>query len=239
MDGLLIGTVKENYDQKHPGMLQVTLPAFDDSGNSTAWLPVAMPYAGKNYGAYILPEKGDQVIVGFIGGNPHEGIVLGSLWNTKNTVPSGAATEENLVRSFTTKGGHSVVIKDGDEGGITVKSKAGHKIEIGEKDKKIIVTTSDGKNKIAVDEKGKSVGIEADDKISLKAKNINLDGKLTLKGQAITLEADNEVSVKGKQLKMEATTAALKGQSTEISGANVKVESSGILTLKGSMTKIN
>lgn len=239
MDGLLIGTVKENYDQKHPGMLQVTFPSFDTGGNITAWLPVLACYAGKNYGAYILPEKDEQVVVGFIGGDPHGGIVLGCLWNTKNTLPYGVAVEENLIRSFTTKGGHSVVIKDGDEGSLTIKSKAGHKIEIGEKDKIIVLTTSDGKSKISLDEKGKSVSIDGDDKISLKAKNISLEGKLTLKGQSVSVEADSEVSIKGKQLKIEATTAALKGQSTEISGANVKVESSGILTLKGSMTKIN
>lgn len=239
MEGLLIGTVKENYDQKHPGMLQVTFPAFDDSGNFTAWLPVASCYAGKNYGTYILPEKDDQVIVGFIGGDPHGGVVLGSLWNTKNTLPSGVAAEENLMRSFTTKGGHSVVIRDGDEGSITVKSKDGHKIEIIEKDKKIILTTSDGNNKIVLDEKEKSASIDSADKISLKANNISLEGKLTLKGQSISVEADSGVSVKGKQVKIEATTAALKGQSTEITGTAVKVESSGILTLKGSMTKIN
>jgi uncharacterized protein involved in type VI secretion and phage assembly len=79
---------KENYDKDHPGMVRVTLPDFAKDG-----------------GAYILPEKDDQVIVGFLNGDPQSGIVLGSLWNLKNTLPSEIATEKNDVRAFVTKGG--------------------------------------------------------------------------------------------------------------------------------------
>jgi uncharacterized protein involved in type VI secretion and phage assembly len=236
---LTLGTVKENYDKDHPGMVQVILPDFAKDGGETAWLPVASSYAGKGYGAYILPEKDDQVIVGFLNGDPQSGIVLGSLWNKKNTLPPEAATEKNEVRAFVTKGGHTISVKDGEEGGISVKTKAGHTIVIDEKAKKITIATNGGKQKIELDEGGGEILVEADKKISLKAKDIALDGKLTAKGQAISIESSGNLDIKGKQIKIDGSTAKLNSQNTEVTGAMVKVESSGILTLKGSMTKIN
>ncbi|MDR1735338.1 MAG: phage baseplate assembly protein V [Oscillospiraceae bacterium] len=239
MNGLILGTVTENYDAKHPGMVRVSFPSFDAEGRATEWLCVAAPYAGKDYGVYLLPEKGAQVIVGFIGGDAHCAVVLGSLWNTKNTVPAETADKDNLIRKFVTKGKHSITLKDGDDGKITVKSESGHVIEIDEKAKKIKIQTNDGKQKLELDENGTSVKLESGDKLDIKAETITITGKITLKGQSVTLDAENALTLKGKQVKLDGSTAKLNAQSAELTGANVKVESSGILTLKGSMTKIN
>lgn len=220
-------------------MVQVTYPSFDQTGQVTAWMPVASSYAGKNYGVYLLPEKEDQVVVGFIGGDPHCGIVLGSLWNTKNTIPKDTVTEENQVRCMITKGGHRIVFTDGDEGGISVKSAAGHSISINDKDKSLTLATSDGKQTLTLKEDGSSVSLVSGDKLEIKAESITITGKTTMKGQSVTIEADNDLTLKGKQVKLDGSTAKLSGQNAEFTGANVKVESSGILTLKGAMTKIN
>jgi uncharacterized protein involved in type VI secretion and phage assembly len=236
---LTLGTVNENYDKDHPGMVQVTLSEFAKDGGETAWLPVASSYAGKDYGAYILPEKDDRVIVGFLNGDPQSGVVLGSLWNRENALPSETATEKNDVRAFVTKGGHAIIVKDGEEGGINVKTKAGHTIVIDEKAKKITVATNGGKQKIELGEEGGAIIVEADNIISLKAKNIALDGKLTAKGQVISLESAGNLDIKGKQIKIDGSAAKMNSQNTEITGTMIKVETGGILTLKGSMTKIN
>lgn len=239
MTGLIIGTITANYDDKHPGMVQVSYPSFDSDERVTEWMPAAAPYAGKDYGLYFLPEVDEQVIVGFIGGDVHNGVVLGSLWNTQNTLPADTACKDNLTRRIATKGGHNIVLTDGDEGKVTVKSKNGYTIEIDEKSKKITVSSSDNKQKIILDEGGGKIDLEASKQISIKAENISINGKIALKGQSINITADNDVSIKAKQLKADGSTAKYSGQNTEFKGSNVKVESSGILTLKGSMTKIN
>ena len=236
---LTLGIVKENYDKDHPGMLLVTIPIFDESGSETAWLPVATNYAGKDYGLYLLPENDEQVVIGFLDGDRHSGIILGSLWNKKNAHPPDTVTEKNEVRALVTQGGHSVIIKDGDEGGMMIKTKTGHTIAIAEKDKKISIVTSDGKEIITLDEGEGAVSIAADKKISLAAQEIIVEGKISGKGQAIVLEADENLELKGKQTKIDGDVAKLNSKNTEVTGTVVKVESSGILTLKGSMTKIN
>ncbi len=239
MNGLILGVVTENYDANHTGKVQVSFPSFDTTGNATEWLPVTAQYAGKNYGVYFLPEKGDQVIVGFIGGDAHCGVVLGSLWNAKNTLPSNTADENNIKRCIITKDGHSVTFQDGDEGKITVKSKNGHIVEIDDKNKTVKVNTNDGKQKLVLDENKSTVDLESGDKLNIKATTITIDGTVNMKGPSVTIEAENALTMKGKQVKLDGSTMKINAQNTEMTGANVKVESSGILTLKGSMTKIN
>ncbi len=236
---LTLGVVQKNYDDHHPGMVEVTLPTFAAGKGETAWLPVLSPYAGKGYGLYIRPEKDDQVLVGFLDGDVMSGVVLGSLWNGKNTHPRQAIDEKNLTRVFITKGGHTVTFTDGDEGLFNVETAKGYSIDINEKDKKIKLATGDGKQSVTVDEGKGSVDILADKAISLKAKEINLNGALTAKGKDITLSADTNLNMKGKQLKIEGSASKFEAQNAEFKGAMLTVEASGVLTLKGAMTKIN
>ena len=240
IEGLLLGTVKENYDADHPGMLKVTLPALGVEGDETFWARMTTPYAGKDYGSYFLPEIGDAVVVGFIGGDPQSPVVLGCFWHSTNTLPADTVTEKNEQKAIITKGGNSILITDGDEGGVTVKTKAGHSIAISDKDKTIIVSTSDGKNSITMNEDNSTVDIISGDKLNIKAKEILIEGKTTIKGSDITAEADSGLTLKGKTVKMEGNSTKISGQTLEATGSgSVKVESSAMLTLKGSLTKIN
>lgn len=240
MEGLLLGAVKENYDKDHPGMLKVTLPALGADGDETFWARMTVSYAGKHYGVYLLPEIGDSVVVGFIGGDPQVPVVLGCFWNSANTFPANTVTEKNEQKAVITKGGNSILLSDGEEGGITVKTKAGHCISISDKDKKIVVATADGKNSIVLDEDNSSVTLLSSDKLTIKAEEIAIEGKTTIKGSAIALEAENGLTLKGKTVKLDGNSMKISGQTLEAAGsASVKVESSAMLTLKGSMTKIN
>lgn len=240
MEGLAFGVVAKNSDRDHPGMLKVTLPAFSKDGDETFWARMMTPYAGKGYGVYFLPEVGDAVVVGFIDGDPQAPVVLGCFWNSANTFPADTVTEKNEKKVIITKGGNSILISEGNEGGLTVKTKAGHSVAISDKEKKITIATSNGKNTVVLDESKSSLTVLADDKLSIKAKEISLEGKMTLKGSDITVEADSALSLKGKTVKLEGNSTKISGQTLEAAGSGqVKVASSGMLTLKGSMTKIN
>ena len=240
MEGLLLGMVKENYDADHPGMLRVTLPALGAEGDETFWARMTTPYAGKDYGSYFLPEVGDAVVVGFVGGDSQSPVVLGCFWHNKNTFPAETVTEKNEQKAIITKGGNSILITDGDKSGITVKTKAGHSITISDQDKTIKLATNNGKNIILLDEGNSSVEILSGDKLTIKAKEILIEGKTTIKGSDITGEANNGLTLKGKTVKLEGNSTKISGQTLEATGStSVKVESSAVLTLKGSITKIN
>ena len=240
MEGLLLGTVKENHDKDHPGMLKVRLPALGAEGDETFWAQMTTPYAGKDYGFYFLPEVGDAVVVGFLGGDPQSPVVLGCFWHSTNTIPAETVMEKNEKKVIITKGGHSIILTDGEEGGLTVKTKGGHSIAISDKDKTITTSTSDGKNSITLNEDSSTVDIISGDKLNIKAKEILIEGKTTIKGSDITAEAESGLTIKGKTVKLEGSSTKISSQTLEATGStSVKVESSAMLTLKGSMIKIN
>jgi type VI secretion system secreted protein VgrG len=60
---------------------------FDD--NSSCWMRVSQPWAGKGYGGMNIPRVGVEVIVEFIDGDPDRPIITGRVYNGK-TMPYGS-----------------------------------------------------------------------------------------------------------------------------------------------------
>ena len=56
--GIITGLVKENWDEDHPGMVRVEYFLGEVGKNLTGWVPVAVPYAGNQYGYYARPRWG-------------------------------------------------------------------------------------------------------------------------------------------------------------------------------------
>ncbi len=54
--------------------------------NSSCWVRVAQPWAGKGYGMFSLPRVGHEVVVQFMDGDPDRPIVTGSVYNNENMV---------------------------------------------------------------------------------------------------------------------------------------------------------
>jgi type VI secretion system secreted protein VgrG len=52
--------------------------------NSSCWVRVAQPWAGKGYGFFSLPRVGDEVVVHFLDGDPDRPLVLGAVYNNEN-----------------------------------------------------------------------------------------------------------------------------------------------------------
>ena len=107
MFSVTTGKVVKNWDDKHPGMVQVEIFLGEGGKNRTDWVRVAQPYAGKEFGFYFLPEVGDEVVLAFNLGDRDHPIVIGSLWSQLNPVPQDAATEKNEAKTLRTKGAMS------------------------------------------------------------------------------------------------------------------------------------
>lgn len=65
--------------------VQVRLLSFDgvDGHDAPVWARVAVPFAGPDRGAFLLPDVGDEVVVVFVNGDARLPVVVGSLWNGK------------------------------------------------------------------------------------------------------------------------------------------------------------
>jgi len=55
--------------------------------NSSCWIRVAQPWAGKGYGAVQIPRIGSEVVVEFLEGDPDRPLVTGCVYNAEQTPP--------------------------------------------------------------------------------------------------------------------------------------------------------
>ena len=138
--GLVTGTVTNVDDPDNLGRIQVEYPG--EPGQSlTAWAPIAAPMAGKERGVFFAPELLDEVIVGFLGGESEQPIVIGYTWNGVDTPPTNhpreriIKTKNHVIRFIDATPGEdgagSVSIEDANNnkivlsnGKITLKAEA-------------------------------------------------------------------------------------------------------------------
>jgi uncharacterized protein involved in type VI secretion and phage assembly len=213
--GVVVGVVTNNQDPEKMGRVKVSFPWLNQTDESN-WARVATMMTGKDRGTWFLPEVGDEVLVAFEHGDVQFPYVVGSLWNGVDTPPRDNADGQNNERVIKSRSGHELIF--GDEGGkgkVEIKTKAGHQLLLDDSSgsEKITLVDKSGGNKIEVDSASGAVSITGQNKISLKAPNIEItaDGSLTMKGAQVETSAD----------------------------AGLTFKTNAMLTLKGSLVKIN
>jgi type VI secretion system secreted protein VgrG len=57
------------------------------SDDSSCWVRVSSPWAGKGWGAISVPRINNEVVIEFLEGDPDQPLVVGSVYNAEQTVP--------------------------------------------------------------------------------------------------------------------------------------------------------
>jgi type VI secretion system secreted protein VgrG len=75
--------------------------------NSSCWVRVSHPWAGKNWGFVAIPRIGQEVIVDFLEGDPDEPIITGRVYNAEQMPPYAlpANMTQSGMLSRSSKGG--------------------------------------------------------------------------------------------------------------------------------------
>lgn len=237
--GLMLGIVKKNWDNEHQGMVMVEYIMGEKGKSTSGWIPVMQTYAGNKYGSYMLPEINSVVVVGYLMGEPDSPVVLGCLWNKKNSLPDETANEKNTIKKLITKGGHQIIFdeKNNDES-ITVKTKGELCISLEDKEQVITIKDKNGDNFCQIDGKKGEVTLAAKKKLILKSGGkamATLDGtgkKLTLEADNIDIKAGQALKIKGQSTKLESNMLETKAQ------GSLKVQSSAMMEVKAAMLKV-
>jgi type VI secretion system secreted protein VgrG len=58
-----------------------------DADDSSCWIRVAQPIAGKSWGAIFIPRVGQEVVVSFLEGNPDKPLIVGCVYNDQYVPP--------------------------------------------------------------------------------------------------------------------------------------------------------
>lgn len=179
--GLQIATVAGfESDPQGEHRIKVKLPALkDDQG--ALWARVARPEAGADRGLVFWPEPGDEVVLGFLDGDPRHAVVLGALHSSANPPPAavGGPSEENTKRAIVSKAG-TLIAFDDDKVTVSVETPGGAKILVDDDAKSITIADHNG-NTITMDDKG----------IALKSASdftIDASGKVAIKGKTVDIQ---------------------------------------------------
>ena len=155
IQGVVTGTVTK-IDEEIPGRIKVRFNAHEET-HETDWIRIATTMGGKNRGTFFMPEKDDEVVVGFERGDARFPYVLGFLWNGPDTPPA----DHVRLRRIQSVNGHSITFIDatennGSKGALVIEDAHGN-----------IVTMSNGKVTI------KGVGL-----ISIEAPVVTINGRV-------------------------------------------------------------
>ncbi len=234
IDGVVTALVTNIKDPENGGKIKVKfpwMPKADGAEIESSWARVAAPNAGKERGMVFYPEVDDEVLVAFEHGDMNYPIIVGALWNGKDTPPKEAdlSSGKNNTRVIKSRSGHLIILDDSDG------------------KEKITVQDKTGKNSIIFDTSSNTITFSAEKDLVFAAK-----GKITLKGdQGITLDSQKDVGVtsmtkvalaaaSSNSLELATAGATVKGMKVDIQGSTTaSVKGNAMVEIQGGIVKIN
>jgi uncharacterized protein involved in type VI secretion and phage assembly len=229
--------VKDNNDPDKLGRVRVNF-SWQEGNMMTPWIRIVNQHSGNNKGFYFIPEIGEEVLVGFEGGDAEKPYVMGSLYHGKHKPENNWVNQKNEIKAIRTQSGNTIEFIDTPNKEEIVIYLGGDK----QKENRISLL-SGSQQELTIFSKGKLI-LEAEN-IEIKAKeNFTLNtssGSIVLKSgkdvsmdaTQLSLQAKSKVDIKGANVSTKAD-AQLKSE-----GAQVEVSGSAMTVIKGGVVKIN
>jgi uncharacterized protein involved in type VI secretion and phage assembly len=131
--GVYPAVVTNIKDEDGQGRIKIRLPwTPDDDAGYEVWARLVTFMAGKDRGAWFIPDPEDEVLVAFEAGDPRRPYVVGALWNGKDAPPEtmdGAG--DNNKKSLVSRRNLRVTLDDTEgQETITIKTPGGQVVTI-------------------------------------------------------------------------------------------------------------
>jgi uncharacterized protein involved in type VI secretion and phage assembly len=253
------GVIVNNEDKDGLDRVKVHFP-WQPAAETTPWISVLTPHAGKDKGMRFLPEVNEEVMTGFLDNNAEKPYVMGAVHTEKNQ--SGNKFAKNNLKVLGTKTGRRLEVDD--DGGYlsiadnyaqktpknilyqkrkdadTVMKLASHKDDenfsniVLTNEKSLEITVTNGNDAIALirlEKNGNKITIQSKGNI-----DIHTDADMTLSAQNITMNAEQELKMEGKMKGVDIKGQKVSAEaqtSMDVKGLNTKVAGNAQLDLKG------
>lgn len=180
--GVATAVVTENRDPQGLCRVQLRYP-WHERPQEGYWARLAVPMAGAARGMVLIPEVGEEVLVGFERGDLRYPYVLGALWNGKERPPVTNDDGRNDKRVLVSRKKHSLSFDDGDPGVVELAHENGALLRLSDDD--IVLRDKQG-NRVKIDNSTGAVSIESSGALEIRAAAITIEasGALTLKAGA-------------------------------------------------------
>ncbi|MCK1792770.1 type VI secretion system tip protein TssI/VgrG [Pseudomonas violetae] len=204
----------------------------EHNDKSSCWVRVAQSGASGGFGSILIPRVGDEVVVVFLDGNPDRPLIMGSLYNSKNTppwsLPANKTQSGFLTRSMKGDGGTANFFRFEDKAGaeqviMHAERNMDTEIEVDE-------THSVGSNRTI------TVG-------GTHTETIKKDTVMNVQEGSLTIQVDNQfIQVNAKQhiiLQVGESSITLTPDGIEIKGKVITTTSTGTTQITGSEVRVN
>jgi type VI secretion system secreted protein VgrG len=229
------------------------------TGGQSVWARVIQPWAGKGWGAQFIPRVGTEVAVAFVDGDPDRPIVVGGLYNGRDTpiysesdkTKSGFRTRSSLSGgtananefTFDDKKGSELIFTHAEkdlttevEHDQTLKVDNCRIVNVKQNETVTIgqdrtVTIDKGNDKLELNSGNRSVTVDkGNDALDIKMGNLSIKADMG----KIEVEAMQSITltVGSNSVKIDQTGVA-------INGTMVKVAGTAMATLKSPMTTVS
>ena len=185
-----LATVVSVADPEKLGRVQVRLLALDgvEDQDAPVWARVAVPFAGSDRGAFLIPDVGDEVLVNFVNADPRLPVVVGGLWSGTAKPPEQLSGDRIDRWTFTGKAGTRIAIVE-------------------ENQQPVIELETPGGVSATLQDAGGG-------KLELVAAGCTI----TLESSGITIQTGSTVTVKGSTLDVTAASVNVNAASSTFSG---------------------
>jgi len=194
-------------DPDGKGRVQVRLHGADPDGEALLWARVAVPFAGSNYGAFLLPGVDEEVVVVFSGGDVRYPIVIGALWTGAHDLPEELSGDKVDRWSLTGKDGTRIAI-----------------VEEGASQAKVEIETPNGIKATLTDASGGEITLET------------TTSTFTIDSSGVSIETSGEFSVQCSTLTINGGSVSVTSGTSDFSGATSSASHSTSSVVSGSYT---
>lgn len=174
-----------------------------------AWARLCTDAAGPDRGRVFRPEIDDEVVLGFLHGDPRHPVVLGAVHSAGRVSPIAAA-DENDEKGYVSRAGIRWTVSE-DKPALRFETPAGRIVELDDDGGVIRLADGDG-NAVTLGAEGVSIETGGDLKIEV-------GGAVTIAGAEVALSGEMSVACDG--------------------GGEASFTSKGTVTVRGSLVQIN
>ncbi|WP_034228330.1 type VI secretion system Vgr family protein [Aquimarina pacifica] len=221
-----IAIVTDNADPEGLSRIKVQFAWQQEDGEMTSWLRMLTPHSGGEKGFHFIPEIGEEVLVGFEGGNAERPYVMGALYNGSKKAGEWQSGN-NDVKAIRTRSGHTIELNDANGAEfITITDKNSNTIHIDTANNNIEVTALENMTFNA-----KNIRISAEENIEVSAgndftKSVGENYNVITKNKNVIVEETLSLnSAKQENVSDDITLSSNKEDLTLASGKTVDVQS--------------
>lgn len=185
--GVYPALVSDVVDPNNQGRVKVRLHWSPDAGGSNyeVWARLATMMGGNNRGSWFIPDKDDEVLVAFEGGNPRRPYVVGALWNGKDDPPERMdGSGNNYLKTILSRQGIRITMDDTDGAvKLRLETPGGQSIVLSDADNSIVAEDSNG-NSIKMEAQG--ITITAASQVKVQASTVEVDAGMVTVNAAMS-----------------------------------------------------